>query len=70
MVDLYGQAILDSVQRADISEDGKAICHALGSLCPAPAITSGTLRFPKAKPANAAAPAPSGQQVDVLHLSE
>ncbi|KAF9362054.1 Sphingomyelin phosphodiesterase [Mortierella sp. NVP85] len=70
MVDLYGQAILDSVQRADISEDGKTICYALGSLCPAPAITSGTLRFPKAKPANAVAPAPSGQQVDVLHLSD
>ncbi|KAF9926168.1 hypothetical protein BGZ65_007390, partial [Modicella reniformis] len=71
MVELYGNALIESVIKADISSgDGKLICHSLGSLCPAPAVTSGTLTFPKPKPAKPVAPTASGQLIDVLHLSD
>ncbi|KAG0349961.1 hypothetical protein BGZ54_004104 [Gamsiella multidivaricata] len=51
IVDLYGPVVIDIIMKADISGgDGKIICHAVGGICPAPAITSGTLTFPKPKP--------------------
>ncbi|KAF9171778.1 hypothetical protein BGX21_006795 [Mortierella sp. AD011] len=66
-----GPIIIDAVRKASLlSGDGKYICSQAFGICPAPAISSGTLKFPKAKPANAAAPAHSGNQVDVLHLSD
>ncbi|KAF9952773.1 hypothetical protein BGZ72_005926 [Mortierella alpina] len=66
-----GPVMLDSLLAASLtSGDGKAICfHVLGA-CPAPAIGSGTLTFPKPKPANPVVPAPSGTQVDIVHLSD
>ncbi|KAG0243740.1 Metallo-dependent phosphatase-like protein [Mortierella sp. GBAus27b] len=71
MADLYGEDVIDALMKADLhGTDGKVICYALGSVCPAPDVTSGTLSFPKPRPSNAAAPSPSGQQVDVLHLSD
>ncbi|KAG0251639.1 hypothetical protein BG011_007469 [Mortierella polycephala] len=71
MVDLYGHVLIDVIMKANISGgDGKILCHSLGGICPAPAIKSGSVNFPKPKPANIAVPAPSGQLVDVLHLSD
>ncbi|KAF9192897.1 hypothetical protein BGZ50_008138 [Haplosporangium sp. Z 11] len=71
MVDLYGQVLIDVIMKADISGgDGKIICHSLGGICPAPAIKAGSVKFPKPKPANIAVPTPSGQLIDVLHLSD
>ncbi|KAI1321165.1 hypothetical protein EDD11_007731 [Mortierella claussenii] len=71
MLDLYGPSLIDSVLKANIlSGDGKLICYALGSICPAPAVTSGTLTFPKPRPANPLAPTHSGELVDVAHLSD
>ncbi|KAF9584348.1 hypothetical protein BGW38_006781 [Lunasporangiospora selenospora] len=71
LVRLYGPPLIDTVMKANIlGGDGKIMCHAMGGLCPAPAITAGTIKFPKVKPANAAAPSHSGKRVDVLHLSD
>ncbi|KAG0213344.1 hypothetical protein BGX28_004682 [Mortierella sp. GBA30] len=71
LVDLYGPVLIDAVLKADISGgDGKLICHSVVGVCPAPTIASGTLAFPKPRPANVAAPVPSGQQIDVLHMSD
>ncbi|KAF8966380.1 hypothetical protein BGZ46_000371 [Entomortierella lignicola] len=62
---------MDSLISADLTGgDAKEICFQLAGICPAPSISSGTLTFPKPRPANAVAPAPSGNQVDVLHLSD
>ncbi|KAF8926375.1 hypothetical protein BGZ58_011233 [Dissophora ornata] len=66
-----GPVLLSSLLSADLTGgDGKLICFQLGGVCPAPAISSGTLTFPKARPANPVAPTPSGVQVDVVHLSD
>ncbi|KAG0288044.1 hypothetical protein BGZ98_004408, partial [Dissophora globulifera] len=66
-----GPVLANSLLQADLlSGDGKKICFQVLGACPAPGITSGTLTFPKPKPANAVVPAPSGRQVDVLHLSD
>ncbi|KAF9399088.1 hypothetical protein BGX21_006794 [Mortierella sp. AD011] len=71
LIDHYGDIVLDSVVKANIlGGDGKLMCHSIGGLCPAPSVSSGTLKFPKRRPANPVAPAPSGQLVDVLHLSD
>ncbi|KAF9116534.1 hypothetical protein BGX27_001828 [Mortierella sp. AM989] len=71
MIDAYGHAILDSILKANIvGGDGKIMCYSLAGICSPPAISSGTLSFPKPRPVNAVAPAPSGQHVDVLHLSD
>ncbi|KAG0296219.1 hypothetical protein BGZ98_001063 [Dissophora globulifera] len=65
LVDLYGPPLMNAILKADIKGgDGK-----LG-VCPAPAVTSGTLTFPKPRPANISVPSPSGKLVDVLHLSD
>ena len=59
---------------ADVSGlDGHYICNDLSStFCPAPTTSplNVTGLFPKPKPANASAPAASGQRVKVLHLSD
>ncbi|KAG0304571.1 hypothetical protein BGZ98_005319 [Dissophora globulifera] len=66
-----GPTFLNSLISADITGgDGKQICFQTTGACPAPAISSGTLTFPKPRPANAIAPAPNGTQVDILHLSD
>ncbi|KAF9090743.1 hypothetical protein BGX23_005764 [Mortierella sp. AD031] len=70
-VKLEGPALLDALLKADLlSGDAKFICHQVAGICPAPGISSGTLTFPKPKPANAIAPPSSGSFIDVLHLSE
>ena len=59
---------------ADVSGlDGQYICNSLSStFCPAPTTSplNTTNLFPKPKPANVTAPAPSGKRVKVLHLSD
>ncbi|KAG0276653.1 hypothetical protein BGZ95_007245 [Linnemannia exigua] len=66
-----GAVLVDSLLAGDITGgDGKIICWHVAGLCAQPALTSGTLNFPKPKPANAVAPASSGTLVDVLHLSD
>ncbi|KAG0319247.1 hypothetical protein BGZ99_005214 [Dissophora globulifera] len=66
-----GPTFLNSLISADITGgDGKQICFQTTGACPAPAISSGTLTFPKPRPANTSAPAPNGTQVDILHLSD
>ncbi|KAG0005914.1 hypothetical protein BGZ79_000608 [Entomortierella chlamydospora] len=68
---MQGPVFLDSLMTANVTgSDGKEMCYNLAGLCPAPAISSGTLTFPKPKPHNATAPNPSGTLVDVLHLSD
>ncbi|KAF9293881.1 hypothetical protein BGZ88_004757 [Linnemannia elongata] len=62
--------LVDSLLSADITGgDGKFICFHVGGLCSPPAITSGTLAFPKPKPVNATIPNLNGTLVDVLPLS-
>ncbi|KAF9438133.1 hypothetical protein BGZ76_009588 [Entomortierella beljakovae] len=66
-----GPVIMDSLLSADLTGgDGKEICFQVLGICSAPSIKSGTLTFPKPKPANAVAPTSSGTQVDVVHLSD
>ncbi|KAF8932260.1 Metallo-dependent phosphatase-like protein [Dissophora ornata] len=66
-----GPVFLDSLLSADLTGgDGNEICFEAAGLCPAPAITSGTLTFPKPRPLNPVIPPPNGTQVDVLHLSD
>ncbi|KAG0098132.1 hypothetical protein BGZ93_001055 [Podila epicladia] len=66
-----GPIILDSLLSADITGgDGMFMCFQVLGICSPPAIGSGTLTFPKPKPANSVAPAPSGTLVDVVHLSD
>ncbi|KAF9352129.1 hypothetical protein BGX26_010003 [Mortierella sp. AD094] len=71
IIDHYGDAVLDSILKANIlAGDGKLMCYSIGGICPAPPVSSGILTFPKPRPANPVVPAPSGQRVDVLHLSD
>ncbi|KAG0362703.1 Metallo-dependent phosphatase-like protein [Gamsiella multidivaricata] len=66
-----GSVFIDAILRAKLlSGDGKMICYQILGACPAPAITSGAVKFPKPKPVNANIPAPSGRRIDVLHLSD
>ena len=59
---------------ADVSgQDGLYICSSLSStFCAAPKVNqlNTTGLFPKPKPANATAPAPSGKRIKALHLSD
>ncbi|MCJ1382360.1 hypothetical protein MMC17_005473 [Xylographa soralifera] len=70
----YGAIWTQILALADISgQDGLYICNSLSStFCAAPTTIpyNGTSLFPKPKPANATAPAASGQRVKVLHLSD
>ncbi|KAF9372833.1 Sphingomyelin phosphodiesterase, partial [Mortierella sp. AD011] len=71
LVNSQGPVLINSLLSADLTGgDAKEICFQIGGICPAPAISSGTLTFPKARPANPVVPTPSGVQVDVLHLSD
>ncbi|KAF8966369.1 hypothetical protein BGZ46_000380 [Entomortierella lignicola] len=66
-----GPVLIDAVMQANlISGDGKNLCFQVLGACPAPGISSGALSFPKPKPTKADAPSHSGNQVDVLHLSD
>ncbi|GJJ79057.1 sphingomyelin phosphodiesterase [Entomortierella parvispora] len=66
-----GPVLLDSLLSADLTGgDGQEICFQVMGICPAPAVSSGTLTFPKPRPANPVAPPPSGNQIEVLHLSD
>ena len=70
----YGAIWTQILALADVSGlDGIYICNSLSStFCPAPTTTplNTTNLFPKPKPANATAPAASGERVKVLHLSD
>ncbi|KAF9993685.1 hypothetical protein BGZ80_001433 [Entomortierella chlamydospora] len=71
LVNSQGPVLINSLLSADLTGgDAKEICFQIGGICPAPAISSGTLTFPKTRPANPVVPTPSGVQVDVLHLSD
>ncbi|KAG0052698.1 hypothetical protein BGZ83_002217 [Gryganskiella cystojenkinii] len=71
LVALQGPALINAAMSASLlSGDGKFMCFQMLGICPAPGVTSGTLAFPKPKPANATAPAHSGDRIDVLHLSD
>ncbi|KAG0042518.1 hypothetical protein BGZ83_000362 [Gryganskiella cystojenkinii] len=66
-----GPVLINAVMQASLlSGDGKNICFQVLGACPAPGVTSGTLSFPKPRPANIAPVTHSGQTVDVLHLSD
>ncbi|KAI8354462.1 Metallo-dependent phosphatase-like protein [Mortierella sp. GBAus27b] len=66
-----GPVLVDAILQANLLKgDGKYFCFQALGACPAPGVTSGSLTFPKPKPANAVAPTPSGNIVDVLHLSD
>ncbi|KAF9111520.1 Sphingomyelin phosphodiesterase [Mortierella sp. AM989] len=71
LVNSMGPVFLNALTTADLSGgDAKELCFQLAGLCPAPAISSGTLTFPKPRPDNITVPTPSGMRVDVLHLSD
>ncbi|KAG0380983.1 MAG: Metallo-dependent phosphatase-like protein [Linnemannia gamsii] len=71
LVRSQGPVLVEAAMRASLlSGDGKMICFQILGACPAPAITSGTLSFPKPKPANITIKAASGNRVDVLHISD
>ncbi|KAG0067493.1 hypothetical protein BGZ89_006009 [Linnemannia elongata] len=71
LVYTQGPVLIESAMRAKLlSGDGKMICFQILGACPAPAITSGTLTFPKPKPTNITVKAASGNRVDVLHISD
>ncbi|KAF9352130.1 hypothetical protein BGX26_010004, partial [Mortierella sp. AD094] len=71
LVNTQGPVAIDALLSADLTGgDGKEICFQLLGTCSAPAISSGTLTFPKPRPANPVVPTPSGVQVDVVHLSD
>ncbi|KAK3815473.1 MAG: Metallo-dependent phosphatase-like protein [Benniella sp.] len=66
-----GPVLIEAMMQASLlSGDGKYFCFQALGACPAPGVTSGSLTFPKPKPANATAPTHSGTLVDVLHLSD
>ncbi|KAG9067925.1 hypothetical protein KI688_011516 [Linnemannia hyalina] len=70
-VKLEGPALLDALLKADLlSGDAKFICYQVAGICAPPSISSGSLKFPKPRPANAVPPASSGKLIDVLHLSD
>ena len=70
----YGAIWTQVLAFADVTGlDGRYICNDLSkTFCPAPAVSplDTSNLFPKPKPANARAPAPSGERVKVLHLSD
>ncbi|KAI9810202.1 MAG: hypothetical protein M1827_006648 [Pycnora praestabilis] len=70
----YGAIWTQVLAFADVSgQDGQYICNSFSStLCPMPTTNplNVTSLFPKPKPANATAPAASGERVKVLHLSD
>ncbi|KAF9144248.1 hypothetical protein BGX30_013426 [Mortierella sp. GBA39] len=71
VVKLEGPALLDALLKADLlSGDAKFICYQVAGICAPPSISSGSLKFPKPRPANAVPPASSGKLIDVLHLSD
>ncbi|KAF8932259.1 Metallo-dependent phosphatase-like protein [Dissophora ornata] len=71
LVSSQGPVFVEALLQANLlSGDGKLICFQVLGVCPAPGVSSGTLTFPKPRPANPVVPAPSGNQVDVLHLSD
>ncbi|KAG0242308.1 hypothetical protein BGW41_004522 [Actinomortierella wolfii] len=71
LVDSYGPTLVDAVLKAKItSGDGKYICYNILGMCPRPGATSGTVKFPKPRPTNITLPQPSGELIDVLHLSD
>ncbi|KAG0213343.1 hypothetical protein BGX28_004681 [Mortierella sp. GBA30] len=66
-----GPVLLDSLLAANLlSGDGKEICFQTLGICAAPAIASGTLTFPKPRPANPVVPTSNGTLIDVVHLSD
>ncbi|KAF9105018.1 hypothetical protein BGX29_000830 [Mortierella sp. GBA35] len=66
-----GSILVDSLLTANImGGDGKLICYHVRGICAAPAVTSGTLTFPKGRPTNSLILTPSSNFVDVLHLSD
>ncbi|KAI8600211.1 Metallo-dependent phosphatase-like protein [Dissophora ornata] len=72
LVNMYGPPLLDVILKANVTGgDGILICHSIGAKkCSTPATIPGTITFPKPRPANPVVPAPSGNLVDVLHLSD
>ncbi|KAH8662327.1 Metallo-dependent phosphatase-like protein [Xylariales sp. PMI_506] len=68
----FGAPWTTIIANADVTGlDGQSICAYLGSYCSWPNITTPyEAVFPKPKPANASRPAPSGERVKVLHLSD
>ncbi|KAF9167264.1 hypothetical protein DFQ26_005223 [Actinomortierella ambigua] len=71
LVDSYGPTLVDAVLKAKLmSGDGKYICFNVLGMCPRPGATSGSVKFPKPRPTNITMPKPSGELVDVLHLSD
>ncbi|KAF9329014.1 hypothetical protein BGZ91_000740, partial [Linnemannia elongata] len=71
LINSQGPVIIDSLLKADLTGgDGKEICFQVLGVCPAPAVSSGTLTFPKPRPANPTIRAASGTLSDVLHLSD
>ena len=69
-----GEIYAQVLAYADVSgEDGHYICnHLSGTYCPLPGAAPLDTKnlFPKPKPANCAAPPPSGKRVKVMHLSD
>ncbi|KAG2180399.1 hypothetical protein INT44_003403 [Umbelopsis vinacea] len=51
-------------------KEGHIICAATIDSCPYPVVDQWNLTFPSPKPVNAQPPAPSGQEITVLHLSD
>ncbi|KAI7820917.1 Metallo-dependent phosphatase-like protein [Gamsiella multidivaricata] len=71
LVYTQGPVLVNALMQASLlSGDGKHLCHQVLGACPAQGVSSGTLTFPKPKPANVASPTHSGNLVDVLHLSD
>ncbi|KAF9578238.1 hypothetical protein BGW38_006074, partial [Lunasporangiospora selenospora] len=71
LIALQGPVVIEAVMQANLLKgDGKFMCAQALGVCPVPTVMSGTLAFPKAKPAAAVAPAHSGKIVDVLHVSD
>ncbi|KAF9425307.1 hypothetical protein BGZ94_007661 [Podila epigama] len=66
-----GPVLIKSALQANLLRgDGKIICYQVMGICAAPAVTSGTVKFPKPRPVNAVAPVSSGELIDVMHLSD
>ncbi|KAG0380984.1 hypothetical protein BGX24_001693 [Mortierella sp. AD032] len=71
LINSQGPVLLDSLLKADLTGgDGKEICFQVLGVCPSPSVSSGTLTFPKPRPANPTVRAASGTHVDILHLSD
>ena len=68
-----GQVWTQVLAYADVAgQDGDYICNFVGTFCPLPPANTPdtTFLFPKPKPKNAKAVAPSGNRTKVLHLSD